>query len=119
MQHAQYNFVVASAILLLLALPAMGGTIAKPSQSDPLLDSGPTASCAAGPQYAAGTDANGRAVAPADVAAAPVPVPDSIGIPLAQAAPRSALRPGIGDSAYVSLDGRRLEPLVNPPSCQH
>ena len=116
MQHAQYNFV--AAVLLVLAMPARAGTVAKPHQPDPLLDGGPTAPCAARPDYAEGTDVNGRRVAPADVAAAPVPVPNSIAVPLAQAGPRGRVRPGMGDSAYVSLDGRKLAPLLNPPPCR-
>ena len=116
MQHAQYNFVLA--ILLLLAGPALAGTIAKPHQPDPLLDGGPTSPCAAGPDYAAGTDVQGRRVAPADVEAAAVPVPDSIAIPLARTGHRGGLRPGMGDSSYVTLDGRKLAPLLNPPPCR-
>ena len=115
MQHAQYNFVVA--MLVLLAVPAAAGTIAKPHQPDPLLDGGPTSPCAAGTDYAAGTDVQGRRVAPADVGANAVPVPDSIAIPLAQNGHRGRVRPGMGDSAYVSLDGRRIAPLLNPPPC--
>ena len=116
MQHTQFNFV--SAVLLLLAGPAFAGTIAKPHQPDPLLDGGPTSPCAAGADYAAGADVQGRKVVPADVGAAPVPVPDSIAIPLAQNGHRSRVRPGMGDSAYVSLDGRRLAPLLNQPPCR-
>jgi hypothetical protein len=113
MQHAQYNF--AAVILLSLAFPAVAGTIAKPHQPDPLLDGGPTSACAAGTDYAAGADARGRRVAPADVGANAVPVPDSIAIPLAQAGPRGRAR--TGDSSYVSLDGRKIAPLLNPPPC--
>jgi len=117
-QHVQYSF-VGAAILVLLAGPALAAdSIAKPHQSDPLLDGGATTACAAGADYAAGTDVRGRRVAPADVAAAPVPVPDSIAVPLAQAGPQGRVRPGIGDSAYVSLDGRKLAPLLNPPPCR-
>ena len=116
MQHTQYNFV--AVILLSLAVPASAGTIAKPHQPDPLLDGGPTSPCAAAPDYAAGADVQGRKVVPADVGATAVPVPDSIAIPLAQNGHRSRVRPGMGDSAYVSLDGRRLAPLLNPPPCR-
>jgi hypothetical protein len=118
-QHTQYNFVTAGAVLLLLTLPALAaGTIAQPRQPDPLLDGGPTAPCAAGPDYAAGTDTQGGDVTPAEVGAAPVPVPDSIAVPLAQTGHRGRLRPGKGDSSYVSLDGRKLAPLLNPPPCR-
>jgi hypothetical protein len=117
MQHTQLNVVAA---LLLLAAPALAaGTIARPSKPDPLLDGGPTAPCAAGPDFAAGRDVQGRAVVPADVGAAPAPVPDAIAVPLARGGPRGRrVRPAMGDSAYVSLDGRELAPLLNPPSCR-
>lgn len=106
-------------LLLLAALPVAAGTIAGPSKPDPLLDGGPTAPCAAGADYAAGTDANGAPVAPADVGAPPVPVPDAIAIPIGPQA-GGGLNPatGAGNSAYVSLDGRKLAPLLNPPPCR-
>jgi hypothetical protein len=67
--------------------------------------------------YAAGADAIGNEVVSADVDARPVPVPDGIAIPLARASQNGRGRPGTGDSAYVSLDGKKLEPLINPPPC--
>ena len=115
MQRAQYNFAVL--IVALLAAPALAGTTHAPHKPDPLLDGGPTAPCAASPDYAEGTDVNGRRVVPADVAAAPVPMPDNIAVPRGKAGARG--RPGRGDSAYVSLDGRRLAPLLNQPPCRN
>jgi len=126
MQHAQFNFVrgrakaVLVALLLLAAFPAAAGTIANPSKPDPLLDGGPTAPCAAGADFAAGTDANGAPVVPADVGAPPVPVPEGIVIPVGpQASRRGGINPatGAGNSAYVALDGKKLAPLLNPPPC--
>jgi hypothetical protein len=137
-QHKQFNFVwqrckTAALILPFLVIwPAFAGSIVQPSRPDPLLDSGPTAPCAAGVDFAGGVDANGRPVAPADVAAGRVPLPDTVAIPLggnrAQAArgnSGSGRRPGpFGsdnasnrDSIWVGLDGRKLEPLLNPPPC--
>lgn len=141
MQHKQFNFVwqgtkIALFIWALLAVPAAAGSIVQPSQSDPLLDSGPTAPCAAGVDYAAGVDANGQLVVPADVAAGPVPLPDTIAIPIARNGAQAAgPGPNFGrrrrpynpispdnasnrDSAYVALDGRKLEPLLNPQPCR-
>ena len=117
MQRKQFYF--AAAFLLVLAAPALAGTVAKPHKPDPLLDGGSTAPCAAGPDYAAGTDVHGRPVAPADVGAEPVPVPDAIAVPLAQKGARGRVRPGRGDSSYVTLGGDRIAPLVNPPTCQN
>jgi hypothetical protein len=123
MQHAQYNFVRWAALTALVwALnPAFAGTMAHPTPPDPLLDGGPAGPCAAlaaDADYAAGTDAAGHPVIPADVGAGPVPVPDSIAVPLAQASRHGRLRPSpAGEGAYVMLDGRRLRPLVNPPAC--
>jgi len=151
-QHKQFNFVwqgtkVATFTLsLLMAWPVVAGTIGQPSKLDPLLDGGPTDPCAAGVDYAAGVDANGQAVVPADVAAGRVPLPDTIAIPIGgnraqELAPgpggslgqRSGRRPIPGrgragpadrpdnasnrDSTYVALDGRKLEPLLNPAPC--
>ncbi len=100
-------------------MPAFAGTMTHPSQPDPLLDGGPTDSCMARSEYAAGRDADGHAVTPPDVGAGRVPVPDSIAIPLASSSPFGArLRPAPGDSAYVSLNGKALDPLLNPKPCR-
>jgi hypothetical protein len=110
MQHSQFNFVwhgtncLAFTMLLALMSPAFA---AKP---DPILDPGPTVPCAAGPDYSGGIDVNGNAVAPADVESRRVPVPGTVMVPLH----------GNGngqDSAYVALDGKKLDALVNPKPC--
>jgi hypothetical protein len=125
MQQAQFNVVKLSALLVLLvAAPAAAGTMAKPHQPDPLLDGGPTSPCMAGPDHQAGVDVNGRPVVPADEQARPVPVPDQIAVPLhsgqAHQRGRSRAAPSAqpGDSPYVALDGRRLDPLLNPKPCR-
>jgi len=122
--HKQFNFVwrksLAGGVLLFCAsAPGLAATMA--AKPDPLLDGGPTAPCAAGTDYAAGTDANGQAVVPADVAAGRVPLPDSVAIPLARATDggrhQHRSNPQTGDRTYVSLDGKKLEPLLNPQAC--
>ncbi len=120
MQHAQLNFVRYGTVvvLLLAAFPAHAGSVAKPSKPDPLLDGGPTAPCAARADYAAGLDVHGKPVTPADAGERRLPVPDAIAIPLASASPNGRVRPAMGGSAYVSLDGNRVAPLVNPPPCR-
>jgi len=125
MQQAQFNFARLGTLLVLLtAAPAAAGPMAKPHQPDPLLDSGPTSPCMAGPDYQAGVDVNGRPVVPADDQASRVPVPDQIAVPLhsgrAPQRGRSRAAPSAqpGDSPYVALDGRRLEPLLNPKPCR-
>ena len=121
MHNKQLNFVrtvaVLAATLLWTGDVLAAGSITGPSKPDPLLDGRPTDPCAASPDYAAGTDVHGRTVVPPDVGAPAVPVPDAIAIPLRQN-PRSHRRPQTRDSAYVSLDGRKLEPLLNPPPCR-
>ncbi|HWU55079.1 MAG TPA: hypothetical protein VN175_06220 [Rhizomicrobium sp.] len=124
---------------LIVTWPAFAGSIVQPSKPDPLLDGGPVSPCAASPDYAAGIDVNGRPVVQADVAAARVPLPDSIAIPIGPGrgvgtgqgpGPGRNFGPGRGgrapagpdtasnrDSTYVVLDGRKLEPLLNPPPC--
>jgi hypothetical protein len=129
-QHSQFNVVwqgtktTIVALLLLAAFPAVAGTIAKPSKPDPLLDGGPTAPCAAGADYAAGADANGAPVVPADVGAQPVPVPDGIMVPVGGGQGRrgrGTINPatGAGNGPYVALDGRKLAPLLNPQPCRN
>ena len=115
MQQTQYCF-KAGFLVLLLAAPAWAGTIAKPTPRDPLLDGGDTTACAAGVDYAAGVDVNGKPVVPADAGARPVPVPDSIAVPLQGG--RRAGRGRSGEGAYVTLDGRKLDPLLNPKPCK-
>jgi hypothetical protein len=108
-------------LAVLLATPAWAGTIARPTPRDPLLDGGDTTACAAGVDYAAGTDATGKPVVPADAGAPPVPVPGAIAIPLQgrrQAGRANPNAPGGGESPYVTLDGRKLEPLLNPKPCR-
>lgn len=129
------------ALPLFAAVPGMAGSIVQPSEPDSLLDSGPTAPCAAGADYAAGVETNGQPVVPADVAAGRVPLPDTVAIPIGGnrvpgPAPRSGPNgwgrrsiPGRDasangpdnasnrDSTYVALDGRKLEPLLNQTPC--
>ena len=110
MQHSQFNFVWRgtnglAVIMLLIAL-----TPAFAAKSDPLLDGGPTTACAAGTDYSGGADVKGTPVVTADVAAQKVPVPGQVLVPLK----------GNGngkDSAYAALDGKKLDPLINPPPC--
>jgi len=131
--NQQFNFVWWKTLLVVAALffgvPSLAATMARPSKPDPLLDGGPTAPCAAGADYAAGTDANGRPVVPADVAAGRVPLPDTVAIPLGgnggnnrggnrgRGGYRGRPNPATPDGAYVTLDGQKLEPLLNPQPC--
>jgi hypothetical protein len=137
-QHKQLYFVRQTAklavLLLLAAGPVWAAGITQPSKPDPLLDGGPTDPCAAGVDYADGVDANGRTVAPADVEARKVPLPDSIAVPLGRPQMQTSGRNQTGnpvrqggtsanpvtlggDSTYIAIDGRKLEPLVNPTPC--
>lgn len=143
MQHTQLNVVIKSGLLLALLAAAPLVARAQVARPDPILGSGDLlnpkegacADLAAGPDYAAGTNADGQPVAPADVGAGPVPVPDGISIPLNQqqlrgprnGSPygsaysqrgRNPVTGGGGEGAYVQMDGRRLAPLLNPPACR-
>jgi hypothetical protein len=122
--NKQFNFIgllAAAAMLSWTGAPGNAATMAQPSKPDPLLDGGPTAPCAAGADYAAGIDTAGQAVIPADVAAGRVPLPDAVAIPLGNTRGGNRRRAHApvpnGDSAYVSLDGKKLEPLLNPAPC--
>jgi hypothetical protein len=116
MQHLKFNFVrwgtkAAAFTILIAAAPALAGSITQPSKPDPLLDDGPTDACAARTDYAAGTDANGNAVVPADVGAQHITVPGQIAVPLGS-------RQAGTNQPYMSLNGKTLDGLVNPPPCR-
>lgn len=131
MNHTQYNYVrlatrlLAVVAVILAANPASAGRIAYPAKPDPLLDGGDTNPCMAGADLAAGLDATGQPVIPADVGAPPTPVPDEIMVPLGggQAQPSYRGRnpnpaTGAGAGAYAGFDGRRMAPLLNPRPCR-
>jgi len=115
MQHMKFNFVcrgtnyLAVTMMLTLARPALAAA------PDPLLDGGPTTPCAAGVDYSGGADVNGNAVVPADVGAPRVPVPGTVAVPLHG----NTQAKGAGrNSAYVGLDGKKLDAWVNPKPCR-
>ena len=60
---------------------------------------------------------SGRRVAPADVGADARAGSRFHRHPAGPDGPRGRVRPGMGDSSYVSLDGRKMAPLLNPPPC--
>lgn len=112
------------ALLLGTAQPAPAAAIAHQARPDPLLDGTPEGPCAGlmqGPDYAAGTDAQGRPVVPPDVGAPAVALPDQIAVPLhaGEGRARHGRRNAAGGVPYVAIDGRRLDPLVNPPGCRN
>ena len=62
------------------------------------------------PTYVAGTDVDGRAVAPADFPRAKMPAPDSLLVPVPAK--------GSAGRVYANLDGKSLDSLLNPkPAC--
>jgi hypothetical protein len=128
MQHAQFRVAelgkMAQAVVALLVLvlvlmpvPARPAAITHPPHPDPLLDGrvdGPCAAALAGPDYAAGVDSEGHPVVPPDVGVPPIAIPDQVVVPL----PGAGRGRRGGESGYAAIDGRRLEPLVNPGRCE-
>lgn len=122
MQHEQQYCVKLRRGILALGL----GFFALAAAPDPILNDGGPAPCQAGADYAAGQDVAGNAVAPADLNGAKAPVPDEVAVPLKQGArggrhpaPDGGSAQTVGqDSPYVSLDGKKLAPLLNPPPCR-
>ena len=103
------GFVVSA---LLAASPAFA--------ADSILDGpapSPCGAALAGPDYVPGVDAMGRPVPRADIGAGRVPVPDQLLVPLPGGANhgRRGGRAGQGEPAYATIDGARLDRLVNPP----
>jgi hypothetical protein len=96
------------------AFPA--GIVAGPGKPDPILAppaDGPCDPALDQPDLASGTDVEGHQVAPADLQTGPIPLQGQIMVPL-----RPARGHG-GNSAYVAVDGKKLDPLLNPkPPCR-
>jgi hypothetical protein len=110
MQRLQFNFIRKGTKCLAFIIGFAGAIPAFAAKPDPLLDGGPTVPCAAGVDYSGGADVNGSPVVPADVGAQHIPVPGAVMVPLHGNRNRR-------DSAYAAIDGRKLDALVNPPSC--
>jgi hypothetical protein len=116
--RVKYHIAVVAAAFL----TGISALSAQPGRPDPVLQ-GPTppVACAAaldGPDYVPGLDANGQAVPRADIGAERVPIPGDLLVPLPN---RRAFPPGRGgrgrggeEPTYLTLDGRRVERLVNP-----
>jgi hypothetical protein len=119
MQHAQVNYrAIAIGILLVVSMvfagkSAFSAGIAERGKSEPILSGeadGPCDPQLGQPELTPGTDVEGHQVASADIQTGPVPVQGQILIPL---------KSGRRDSpAYVAVDGKKLDPLLNPkPAC--
>jgi len=102
--------------LVLHAKAAFPAGIADPARPDPLLNppaDGPCDPALGQPDLTSGTDVEGHQVAPADLQTGPIPLQGQILVPLRPARGRG------GNSAYVAVDGKKLDPLLNPkPSCK-
>ena len=87
--------------------------ISASAKPDPILSppsDGPCDPALDQPDLAAGTDVEGHQVASADIQNGPVPLNGQIMVPLKQGRGRNP--------AYVTLDGKKLDPLLNPkPAC--
>jgi hypothetical protein len=91
---------------LVLAEPALCVGIVQPAPPDPILQDSPAGPCdpqKASADYVGGTDVDGNPVAAADLDHQPVPLPGHMMIPLKS-------------GAYIDADGKKLDPLLNPPS---
>jgi hypothetical protein len=117
-QQAQQNYKVAAALIgLLMALRGSAGAaaIVHPTPPNPLLSDGKPGPCdprLGQPDYVGEVDVAGNPVAPASVPSARIPVPEEILVPV------DGPRGHGGDGPVAALDGRALDPLVNPaPNC--
>ena len=120
MQQTQQNCwfrVISWPILLVIALAAIPGVAASAPKPDPLLSEaqGPCDPRLDGPDYVAGTDADGNPVAPADLSGGRIPTPKGVLVPLAG---RSGRRGRGSSQAYAELDQKDLDTIMNPkPAC--
>ncbi|HVZ27563.1 MAG TPA: hypothetical protein VG798_02815 [Rhizomicrobium sp.] len=87
--------------------------IADRTKPDPILAAPANGPCDAAldqPDLTPGTDVEGHQVASANIATGPIPLEGQIAVPL---------RPARGNSTYVMVDGKKLDPLLNPkPPCK-
>lgn len=89
--------------------------------SDSILEGPPPNPCTQGADYVPGVDAAGQPVARADIGAEHTAIPDQVYVPLPNRGGLGRGGRGPGPEAgqpYATIDGRRLEPLINPPPCQ-
>jgi hypothetical protein len=115
----QNNKLLVTWALFMLSASSMADAERAVARSDvpqPLLQNGGEGPCDPGldgPDMVAGVDVGGHPVPPAGMQA-PVPVPDQILVPLKN----DRRRGRAGDAPIVALDGRALDPLLNPlPAC--
>lgn len=116
MQQAQQNYkIVHTLVLAILAIPVTAHAgIASRGTPEPLLHDGTQGPCdpgLAGPDYVPGVDVNGNPVPPADLAGRRNPVPDAVLVPLA----KQGRHGRSGEAPVVAIDGRTLDPILNPP----
>ena len=89
--------------------------------ADSILEGPPPNPCTQGADYVPGVDAAGQPVARADIGSEHVAIPDQVYVPLPNRSGGGRGSRGPGPESgqpYASIDGRRLEPLINPPGCQ-
>ena len=119
MQHTQVNYRSAAlGILLVVALvlaaeTAFSAGIADRGKPDPILTDeadGPCDPQLGQPDLTPGTDVAGHQVASANIQTGPIPMQGQILVPLKSG--QNNRRP----PAYVAVDGKKLDPLLNPPS---
>ncbi|MEP6831653.1 MAG: hypothetical protein ABI963_15025 [Rhizomicrobium sp.] len=119
MQQAQQNYnLVRTLALAGWAVVTMVGVahagIAVRGTPEPLLHDGAKGACdpgRAGPDYVPGVDVNGNPVVPADLVGRKNSVPDTVLVPLAKRGRHGRSE----DGPVVALDGRTLDPILNPP----
>lgn len=130
MYRAQENYRIAARCgLVLVALvfagkAAFSAGIADRGKADPILGAPPTLSgslptpsprpCDPALELAdvtPGLDVDGKPVASADLPIPPIHLDGGIAMPLKPTPGRA------GNSAYVMVDGRKLDPLLNPAGC--
>lgn len=118
MQHTQGNYRSAAlgallvVVLVFTAKSAFSAGIANRGKPDPILTGqadGPCDPRLAQPNLTPGTDVEGHQVAPADIQNSPIPFQGQLPVPLKQ---------GQGP-AYVAVDGKTPDSLLNPKSACH
>ena len=100
------------AVVMAAATSSFAGITGRPA-SDPLLDGAARGPCDPGldgPNYVPDVDVTGQPVVQADAPTARQPVPAEVLVPLGKGGRRS------GQGPVASLDGKDLDPILNPKS---
>jgi hypothetical protein len=115
MQHGQDNYVKVSFAIFCVIAAFFAANVA--FAADSILEGPRPDPCLDRPDYVPGVDAAGQPVARADIGAEHTSIPDQVLVPLPTQGGRGRAGQASSNGPYAVIDGKRLEPLLNPAPC--